>query len=71
MRVLARNSGKTLGIGAGMKLTCPYPVFTQTVGSDSTVECKLGFLAREEISLCFWESVQVVGYFEAEAGLQK
>lgn len=43
-----------------MKLTRPHPDYTRVVGSDSTVVCKLEFLAKEEITVRFLESVQVI-----------
>lgn len=43
---------------------------TPTVSSDSAMVFKLGFLAKEEISLQLWDSFQVVGCIETTAVLQ-
>lgn len=35
-------------------------MLTQLVGIDTTVVCRLGFLAKQEIFLRFWDCVEVV-----------
>lgn len=41
------------------------------VDGDLTVVCRLDFVANEEISLAFWDNVQIVTYTEAAVVLQK
>lgn len=41
------------------------------VDGDSTVVCRFGFVVEEEISLRFWDSVQIDGYTEAAVVLIK
>lgn len=53
----------------------PIPVagtaYMRAICDDLTVVRRLGFLAKEEIFMCFWDSVQIFGRTEVGAILQK
>lgn len=46
------------------------PAYTRDVGSDTTAVCRLGYLAKEEILLRLWNSIQIFDCTKAAAALQ-